>query len=91
MKWRDPKELPCSVDDINKTYNVIMIMEDKKSPTGYKIRTDLWRVHDRNMVWDNENGKWLYPNPEPSGYFSRTAKDSCLGFMLEEDMVEDFK
>ena len=29
MKWRDPKELPCSVDDINKTYNIIMIMEKK--------------------------------------------------------------
>lgn len=91
MKWRDPKELPCSIDDINKSYNIIMIMEDKKSSTGYKIRTDIWRVYDLNMVWDNENRKWLYPNPKPAGGFSRTTKDSCLGFMLEEDMVEDFK
>lgn len=91
MKWRDPKELPLSVDDIDKAYNIIMIMEDKKSSTGYKIRTDIWHVSDRNMVWDWETRTYKHPNPEPIGGFSRTGVKSCLGFMFEKDMVEDFK
>jgi hypothetical protein len=91
MKWRSSNELPCSVDDIGKAYNIIMIMEDKKSSTGYKIRTDIWSVSDANMVWDADTRKYIYPNPEPRGHFSRTAVDSCLGFMFESDMITDFK
>ena len=91
MKWRDPSELPCSVDEIGKAYNIIMIMEDKKSSTGYKIRTDIWNVSDGKMVWDKDKRVWTHPNPEPRGGFSRTAVSSCLGFMFEEDMISDFK
>lgn len=91
MKWRDPKELPCGVDDIGKSYNIIMVMEDKKNPSGYKVRTDIWRVSDHNMIWDWEKREWLHPNPEPRGGFTRTGTISCLGFMFEEDMIEEFK